>query len=89
MLVVGGGYIGLEMGLVYQGLGSEVSVVEFFPRLLMGADLDLVEVMVKQVSKRLHAIMLESKVMEIKDTGQGFDVTIGRLLALDAVHVRP
>jgi len=76
LLVVGGGYIGLEMGLVYQGLGAEVSVVEFFPRLLMGADDDLVEIMVKQVSKRLHAIMLESKVLEIKDVGQGFDVTI-------------
>jgi dihydrolipoamide dehydrogenase len=42
----------------------------------MGADDDLVEIMVKQVSKRLHAIMLESKVLEIKDVGQGFDVTI-------------
>ena len=52
LLVVGGGYIGLEMGLVYPGLGSEVSVVEFFPRLLMGADPDLVDVMVGQVDAR-------------------------------------
>ena len=42
MVVVGGGYIGLEMGLVYAGLGSKVTMVEFFPRLLMGADDDLV-----------------------------------------------
>ena len=80
LLVVGGGYIGLEMGLVYQGLGSEVSVVEFFPRLLMGADFDLVDIMVEQVKKRLHEIMLDSKVKSITETGGdatgGFDVDI-------------
>ncbi len=76
LLVVGGGYIGLEMGLVYQGLGSKVSVVEFFPRLLMGADQDLVDVMVKQVTKRLEEIMVDSKVKEIKEVKDGFDVDI-------------
>ncbi len=80
LLVVGGGYIGLEMGLVYQGLGAEVSVVEFFPRLLMGADQDLVEIMVKQVSGRLHEILTDSKVLSIAETGgdaaNGFDVEI-------------
>ncbi|MCP4573540.1 MAG: dihydrolipoyl dehydrogenase [bacterium] len=77
LLVVGGGYIGLEMGLVYQGLGSDVSVVEFFPRLLMGADYDLVDVMVKQVSGRLGEIMVDSKVESIAETeGGGFDVSI-------------
>ena len=80
LLVVGGGYIGLEMGLVYQGLGSEVSVVEFFPRLLMGADQDLVDVMLGHVSTRLHEIMVEAKVKTITETGgdpqRGFDVEI-------------
>ena len=76
LLVVGGGYIGLELGLVYAGLGSEVSVVEFFPRLLMGADHDLVDVMVKQVSKRLHAVMTDSKVKGIEPRDGGFDVEI-------------
>jgi len=77
LLVVGGGYIGLEMGLVYQGLGSKVSVVEFFPRLLMGADFDLVEVMVKQVTERLEEIMVDSKVLSITEAaGGGFDVEI-------------
>ncbi len=80
LLVVGGGYIGLEMGLVYQGLGSEVSVVEFFPRLLMGADQDLVDIMVKQVDERLHEVLLESRVQSISETGgdagNGFDVEI-------------
>jgi dihydrolipoamide dehydrogenase len=78
LLVVGGGYIGLEMGLVYQGLGAKVSVVEFFPRLLMGADEDLVDIMVKQVSVRLESIMLDSKVLEITelDGAGGFEVKI-------------
>ncbi len=76
LLVVGGGYIGLEMGLVYQGLGSSVSVVEFFPRLLAGADHDLVDIMVKQVTKRLEEIMVDSKVLEIRELDKGFDVDI-------------
>jgi dihydrolipoamide dehydrogenase len=82
LLVVGGGYIGLEMGLVYQGLGSRVSVVEFFPRLLMGADFDLVDIMVGQVTERLTEIMVDSKVLSISEAqvqgkeGGGFDVRI-------------
>lgn len=76
LLVVGGGYIGLELALVYQGLGSKVSVVEFFPRLLAGADQDLVDVMVKHVDTRLTEIMLESKVDEIREVGDGFEVSI-------------
>ncbi len=76
LLVVGGGYIGLELGLVYQGLGSKVSVVEFFPRLLTGADEDLVAVMVKQVSRRLEEIMVDSKVQSIVETDDGFTVTM-------------
>lgn len=77
LLVVGGGYIGLEMGLVYQGLGSKVSVVEFFPRLLMGADIDLVDVMVGQVTEKLEEIMVDSKVLSIAEAaGGGFDVEI-------------
>ena len=42
LLVVGGGYIGLELGTVYAALGSKVSVVEMLPGLLPGADRDLV-----------------------------------------------
>jgi len=76
LLVVGGGYIGLELGLVYAGLGSKVSVAEFFPNLLMGADQDLVEVMVKQVSGRLEEIMVESSVLGIEPGADGFSVEI-------------
>lgn len=76
LLVVGGGYIGLELGLVYAGLGAKVSVAEFFPNLLMGADQDLVEVMVKQVSGRLEEIMVESSVLGIEPGADGFSVEI-------------
>jgi dihydrolipoamide dehydrogenase len=76
LLVVGGGYIGLEMGLVYAGLGSQVTVVEFFPRLLPGADLDLVEVVVKSCEKRFHQILTESRVVEIRKGGNGYIATV-------------
>lgn len=76
LLVVGGGYIGMELGLVYAGLGSRVTMVEYFPRLLMGADFDLVDIMVKSVSKRFDEIKVDSKVTGIEKTSAGFAVDI-------------
>ncbi len=76
LLVVGGGYIGLEMGLVYAGLGSKVTVVEFFPRLLAGADPDLVEVMVRSCRDRFQQVLVDSKVTGIRTEGEGFSVDI-------------
>jgi dihydrolipoamide dehydrogenase len=74
MLVVGGGYIGLEMGTVYAALGTRVSVVEMLPGLLPGADRDLVSVLARRLDKELHAIMLESQVVEMKETKEGIEV---------------
>ena len=58
MLVIGGGYIGLEMGTVYAHLGTKVSVVELQDGLLMGADRDLVKPLHKRLTKlfedRIH-----------------------------------
>ncbi len=76
LLVVGGGYIGLEMGLVYAGLGSRVTMVEFFPRLLIGADEDLVDVMVRSAAKRFEDILVDSKVTGVEKSAAGFAVTI-------------
>jgi dihydrolipoamide dehydrogenase len=76
LLVVGGGYIGLELGLVYSGLGSKVSVAEFLPRLLAGADQDLVDVMLRQAGKRLKEIMVDSKVVKVDNLDPGFRVDI-------------
>jgi dihydrolipoamide dehydrogenase len=76
LLVVGGGYIGLELGLVYAGLGSKVSVAEFLPRLLAGADHDLVDVMLRQVGRRLDDIMIDSSVVGLEKSGSSFKVDI-------------
>lgn len=76
LLVVGGGYIGLEMGLVYAGLGSQVTVAEFTPRLLQGADPDLVDVVVRHAKDRFAGLLLESKVTDVKESGDGYAVTI-------------
>jgi dihydrolipoamide dehydrogenase len=62
LLVVGGGYIGLEMACVYAALGSEVTVVEMLPGLLPGADRDLVKPLHNRLEKSLAAIHLETKV---------------------------
>ena len=76
LLIVGGGYIGLELGQVYAGLGSRVTTVELFPHLLMGADHDLVDVLVKTCQEQFEAILVESKVVSIKKSSAGFAVTI-------------
>ncbi len=76
LLVVGGGYIGLELGLVYAGLGSRVSLVEFFPRLLTGADPDLVKVVLSNCERRFEALKLESRVSNIEHHGGRFEVAV-------------
>jgi len=69
LLVIGGGYIGLELGTVYAALGTEVSVVEMLDGLLPGADRDLVSPLAKRVEKIFHSIMLSTKVVEMKEEG--------------------
>ncbi len=76
LLVVGGGYIGLEMGLVYAGLGSQVTMAEFLPRLLPGADEDMVDVVVKNCERRFESILTGSTVTAVEQTASGFAVTI-------------
>lgn len=67
LLVVGGGYIGLELGTVYASLGSKVTVAEMLPGILSGADRDLVAVLSGRLNKLFVEIMLETQVTEIKD----------------------
>lgn len=67
LLVIGGGYIGLELGTVYATLGSKVSVVEMLPGLLPGADRDLVQPLQKRLQGLFAEIMLETSVTAIKD----------------------
>jgi len=75
LLVVGGGYIGLELGSVYATLGSKVSVVEMTPGLLPGADRDLVAVLEKRLKRLFSTIMLNTKVVKVADEGSGIRVT--------------
>jgi dihydrolipoamide dehydrogenase len=69
LLVVGGGYIGLEMGTVYAELGSRVSVVELTDTLLPGADRDLVKPLQKRLEGLFAKIHLKTKVVKLEDRG--------------------
>jgi dihydrolipoamide dehydrogenase len=75
LLVIGGGYIGLELGTVYAALGSQVSVVEMTAGLLPGADRDLVGVLEKRLKGLFASIMLNTKVVKVEDAGTGIAVT--------------
>ncbi|QGJ71039.1 Dihydrolipoyl dehydrogenase [Planctomycetales bacterium 10988] len=75
LLVVGGGYIGLEMGTVYSALGTDVSVVELTDGLLPGADRDLVKPLEKKLSKQMKNIYLNTKVVGMEDKGSSIEVT--------------
>ena len=70
LLIMGGGIIGLEMGTVYNALGSEVEVVEMFDQVIPAADKDVVAIYTKQIEKKFK-LMLETKVtaVEAKDDG--------------------
>jgi len=74
-LVLGGGYIGLEMGTVYSALGSKVTVVEMMPSLLPGADKDLVDVLTRTVKKRFASVLTDTKVVELKEEKGKIKVT--------------
>jgi dihydrolipoamide dehydrogenase len=76
LLVIGGGYIGLEIGTVYQALGSKVSVVEMLDGLLPGADRDLVSHLSKKLKSKFDEIMLNSKVVELNEVKNGIKVKI-------------
>jgi dihydrolipoamide dehydrogenase len=73
--VIGGGYIGLELGTVYAALGSRVSVVEMTSGLLPGADRDLVAVLHKRLEKLFASIMLATKVVKVAEEKEGIRVT--------------
>src|SRR5580700_5487818 len=75
LLVVGGGYIGLELGSVYAALGTRVTVVEMLSGLLPGADRDLVLPLHKRLEKMFDGILLNTTVASVKDEGIGIRAT--------------
>lgn len=68
LLVIGGGYIGLELGQAYAAFGSKVSVVEMLPALMTGADPDLVRPLLRQLKSQFDSIMVETRVLAIEAT---------------------
>jgi dihydrolipoamide dehydrogenase len=75
LLVIGGGYIGLELGTVYAALGSNVTVVEMTDGLLPGADRDLVNILAKRIESICEAVLLNTKVASLKEVKDGVAVT--------------
>lgn len=74
MLIVGGGIIGLEMATVYSELGTDVSIVEFMPQIIPGADKDLVAPLQKRMKGLLKEIMTKTKVESISPQKKGIKV---------------
>ncbi|MFK7986883.1 MAG: dihydrolipoyl dehydrogenase [Sandaracinaceae bacterium] len=77
MVIVGGGVIGMELGMVYQKLGMQVIVVELMTQLLSGVDKDLVRVVQKKFEKSGGKVHLESKVEKIEKGSGKATVTVG------------
>ena len=76
LLVIGGGYIGLELGTVYAALGSRVTVVEMLDGLLPGVDRDLVRPLEKRIRSHFEAVHLRSRVGRVRETGEGVEVEL-------------
>ncbi|MFC3092726.1 dihydrolipoyl dehydrogenase [Alteromonas sediminis] len=74
MLVLGGGIIGLEMGTVYEALGSKIDVVEFLDQLIPAADKDIIKVYMKTIKDKFN-VMLETKVTAVEAKKDGLYVT--------------
>lgn len=87
MLVIGGGIIGLEMGTVYDAMGTKVNVVEFMDGLITGCDKDLVRPLQKRMEKRFESIMLSTKVASIEAKKDGIHVTFEGKNAPEGVEV--
>ena len=75
MLIIGGGIIGLEMGTVYDALGTKITVVELADGLMQGCDRDLVRPLQKRMEKRFEHISLQTKVVKMTADGDLIKVT--------------
>lgn len=74
LLILGGGYVGLELGTVYAALGSRVTVAVRGDRLLRGADPDLVDVLLSRLKEIFGAIHFNTQVVSVKEREEGVDV---------------
>jgi len=76
LLIVGGGYIGLELGSVYAALGSAVTVVEMTAGLLPGVDRELVRPLQVRLTSQFKKIYLNAKVAKLSETKEGIRATL-------------
>ena len=76
LMVVGGGYIGLELGLLYSRLGSKVKLVEFAEHLLQGVDRDLFDPLERQLTQSFDSIRTSTRVAELNETDSGVEVRL-------------
>jgi dihydrolipoamide dehydrogenase len=76
LLVVGGGYIGMELGTVYAALGSKVVVVEALDSILLGADPDLVRPVMAYAQKSFKEVRLKTKVAKMETKGKQIGVIV-------------
>jgi dihydrolipoamide dehydrogenase len=76
LLVVGGGYIGMELGTVYAALGSKVVVLEALPSILTGVDADLVRPVLRVAQKAFKEIRVNTKVLKMATAGKQIRVTM-------------
>ena len=75
MLIVGGGIIGLEMATVYSELGTDISIVEFMPQIMPGADKDLIAPLQKRMKGLVNTIMTKTSVEKLEPTDKGINVS--------------
>jgi dihydrolipoamide dehydrogenase len=76
LLIVGGGYIGMELGTVYAALGSHVVVLEALPSILTGVDPDLIRPVARAAQKAFKEIRLNTKVLKMATAGKQIQVTL-------------
>ena len=74
LLLMGGGIIGLEMGMVYQALGSQVEVVEMLDQVIPAADADVIKVFTR-ATRKIYQCRLETKVTAVEARDNGLGVT--------------
>src|SRR5437660_2409360 len=89
LLVVGGGYVGLELGQVYAALGSQVTLVEMAGRLLPHADADVVKPLARRVQEQCAGVHLNTKITALKQRKDTVRVTFaGQAKLPDATYDR-
>jgi dihydrolipoamide dehydrogenase len=76
LVVIGGGVIGLELGMVYQSFGAELTVVELTPSLLPGVDPDCVKIVEKKIEKRGGKVFKNTRAERLEKTANGVTVIV-------------